>query len=111
MALGAVGLLGDVLVYLLDVGPREGAEMGPGWILAPEVGRRDYGGEAELTSRELDVLRLVALGWRNEHIAEELGVTLNTVRAHVVNLRAKLDADSRFEAVMTALRLGILELR
>ena len=59
----------------------------------------------------LDVLRLVALGWRNEYIADELGVTLNTVRAHVTNLRHKLDADSRYGAVMAALRLGMLELR
>ena len=64
-----------------------------------------------LTPREMDVLRLVALGWRNEYIADELGVTLNTVRAHVTNVRHKLDADSRYGAVMAALRLGILELR
>ena len=64
-----------------------------------------------LTPRETDVLRLVALGWRNEHIAEELGVTLNTVRSHVVNLRWKLEAESRFGAVLAAVRLGILELR
>ena len=59
----------------------------------------------------MDVLRLVALGWRNEYIADELGVTLNTVRAHVTNLRHKLDADSRYGPVMAALRLGTLELR
>ena len=53
-------------------------------------------GEVVLTPRETDVLRLVALGWRNEHIAEELGVTLNTVRSHVVNLRWKLEAESPF---------------
>ena len=39
------------------------------------------------------------------------GVTLNTMRANVTNLRHKLDADSRYGAVMAALRLGSLELR
>ena len=36
---------------------------------------------------------------------------MNTVRTHVANLRGKLDAVDRFEAVMAALRLGILDLR
>ena len=72
-----------------------------------------------MTPRQMDVLRLVCQGWRqnvplgrsNEHIAEELEVSLHTVRSHVANLRGKLDAESRFEAVMGAVRLGILELR
>ena len=63
-----------------------------------------------LTPRELEVLRLMALGWENEYIAAELEVTLHTVRSHVANLRRKLNAKSRFEAVMTATRLGILSL-
>ena len=52
----------------------------------------------------------MALGWETEYIAAELEVTLHTVRSHVVNLRRKLNAKSRFEAVMTATRLGILSL-
>ena len=40
-----------------------------------------------------------------------LRVTVFTVRTHIANLRRKLGANDRFEAVMTALRLGILELR
>ena len=63
-----------------------------------------------LTPREMEVLRLMALGWETEYIAAELGVTLHTVRSHVANLRRKLNAKSRFEAVMTATRLGILSL-
>ena len=61
-----------------------------------------------LTPRELEVLRLMALGWETEYIAAELEVTLHTVRSYVANLRRKLNAKSRFEAVMTATRLGIL---
>ena len=63
-----------------------------------------------LTPRELEVLRLMALGWETEYIAAELEVALHTVRSHVANLRRKLNAKSRFEAVMTATRLGILSL-
>ena len=51
-----------------------------------------------------------ALGWENDYIAAELEVTLHTVRSHVANLWLKLNAKSRFEAVMTATRLGILSL-
>ena len=40
-----------------------------------------------LTPREMEVLRLMALGWENEYIAAELEVTLHTVRSHVANLR------------------------
>ena len=110
VALASVGDLGRVLVYLLDVGEREVVAARPGWVMAARTGEGGYADEVALTPREMDVLRLVALGWRNEYIADELGVTLNTVRAHVTNLRHKLDADSRYGAVMAALRLGILSL-
>ena len=63
-----------------------------------------------LMPRELEVLRLMALGWENDYIAAELEVTLHTVRSHVAKLRRKLNAKSRFEALMTATRLGILSL-
>ena len=55
-------------------------------------------------------LRLVAPEWRNEHIAAELGVTLNTVRSDMANLRGKLAAENLLEAVIAAVRLGILDL-
>ena len=63
-----------------------------------------------LTPRELEVLRLMALGWENDYIAAELEVTIHTVRSHVANLRRKLNAKSRCGAVMTATRIGILSL-
>ena len=74
----------------------------------PEV--TDESDVRPLTARELEVLRLMALGWETEYIAAELEVTHHTVRSHVANLRRKLNAKSRFEAVMTATRLGILSL-
>ena len=112
VALAQVETLGRVLVYLLDVGSGTGLPAAPGWLVSgAEAGIGAETAEVSLTPREMDVLRLMALAWRNDHIADELGVTLNTVRAHIVNLRGKLDAETRLEAVMSAVRLGILELR
>ena len=69
------------MVYLLDSGSVSEAAVGPGWILgSATTGTGVAGDENALTSREMDVLRLVALGWSNERIGDELGVTLNTVR-------------------------------
>ena len=64
--------------------------------------------EVNLTERELEVLSYLALGWETKYIAEELGVSWYTARNHVENLRKKLGASSRLEAVMVAMRLGIL---
>jgi len=63
---------------------------------------------AELTTRELDVLRLVSAGKRNAEIAEELVVSRRTVDHHVSAILRKLEAGSRGEAVATARRLGLL---
>ncbi len=62
------------------------------------------------TEREMDLLRLLALAWDTELIGAELGVTDRTVRNDLTNLRAKQGAKSRFEAVMAAMRLGVLML-
>ncbi|MCY4435934.1 MAG: PAS and helix-turn-helix domain-containing protein [Chloroflexi bacterium] len=61
-----------------------------------------------LTEREQEVLRLVALGWDTPRIAGELGISRHTVRNHIRNLRQKLKANSKLEAVITGIRLGIL---
>lgn len=61
-----------------------------------------------LTRRELDVLRLVALGWDTPRIAAELGISRHTVRNHIRNLRQKLRASTKLEAVVIGIRLGIL---
>ena len=64
--------------------------------------------EAELTTRQLDVLALVAEGLRNAEIAERLFVSRRTVDHHVSAILRKLEAGSRGEAVATARRLGLL---
>lgn len=57
-----------------------------------------------LTPREEEVLRLVARGLINKEIAEELGITLETVRQHLKNCYAKLHVRSRTEAAMKLMR-------
>lgn len=69
-------------------------------------GGRDALGE--LTARELDVLRLVALGMSDAEIARELVVSPHTVHRHVANIRTKLRLPSRAAAVAYASRAGLI---
>ena len=61
-----------------------------------------------LSRRERDVLRLFAQGWSSEEIAEQLYVSPNTLRNYVAKINRKLGTKSRFEAVATAVRLGLV---
>lgn len=61
-----------------------------------------------LTDRELEVLRLLAAGRRNNDIARELVVTLETVKKHVSHILSKLGASSRTHAVARARELGMI---
>ncbi len=64
-----------------------------------------------LTSRELDVLRLIAQGKNNRQIATQLVITEMTVRTHVSNILGKLHLASRTQAALYALREGIASLQ
>jgi two-component system NarL family response regulator len=66
---------------------------------------------AELSERELEVLRLLALGQSNKEIAEQLFLALGTVKYHLNNILTKLDAEDRTKAVLVALKRGLVELR
>jgi DNA-binding NarL/FixJ family response regulator len=61
-----------------------------------------------LTERELEVLQALAEGLSDKEIAERLSVGQATVRTHVTNILAKLDAASRLQAVVTAVRYNIV---
>ena len=62
----------------------------------------------QLTQRERDVLRMLADGHSNEEIGKALFISPETVRTHVRKAMAKLDADTRTEAVATALRQSLI---
>lgn len=61
-----------------------------------------------LTERELEVLRLVSQGFANHEIADQLHLSGHTVKRHVANILAKLHQRSRLDAVMYAIRSGVL---
>ena len=63
-----------------------------------------------LTERETDVLRLLARGQSNKEIARTLQVAEDTVKTHVRHLLVKLGAQSRTQAVLTAISLGIVSM-
>jgi DNA-binding NarL/FixJ family response regulator len=63
-----------------------------------------------VTSKERAVLAAVARGLKNQEIAEELSISLNTVEFHMRNLLFKLGASSRVEALMRAQRLGVMDI-
>ena len=59
-----------------------------------------------LTDREREVLELVATGITNREVAQQLYISINTVKVHLRNIYTKLAADSRTEATMIAVREG-----
>jgi DNA-binding NarL/FixJ family response regulator len=65
-------------------------------------------GEEDLTSRELEVLALIRDGYKNKQIADRLSISENTVNFHIKNLVDKLGAKDRTNAVMIAIRRGLL---
>jgi DNA-binding CsgD family transcriptional regulator/tetratricopeptide (TPR) repeat protein len=102
-ALGALPLRGEIEALArrarIDMTPVAPAEAAPARV-------HDRFG---LTTRELEVLALVAEGRTNRQIADELFITEKTAGHHVSNLLAKLDAATRVEAAAIAHRLGLIE--
>jgi DNA-binding NarL/FixJ family response regulator len=80
--------------------------------IPPEVATElaEHTEEDDLTSREIQVLRLVAAGNANKEIANRLMVAEDTVKSHVAKILAKLHANDRTHAVTMAVKRGIIEL-
>jgi DNA-binding NarL/FixJ family response regulator len=80
--------------------------------ILPEVASRlaEHAADDALSSREIEVLRLVAGGNANKEIAAQLSITEVTVKGHVQNILAKLGANDRTHAVTIGLKRGIIDL-
>jgi DNA-binding NarL/FixJ family response regulator len=79
--------------------------------LAKKADERQQFPAPTLTSRELEVLKLVAKGMSNREIADDLFISENTVKNHVRNILEKLHLHSRMEAVIYAVRERLLDIR
>lgn len=64
------------------------------------INKKDYG----LTGRETQILKLIAEGYSNNEIANQLYVSINTTKAHVANILQKLEVDDRLQAALKALK-------
>ena len=80
--------------------------------IPPEIasGIAEHASDDALTLREIEVLRQVADGNGNKRIAHLLSISEETVKAHMKNILAKLDANDRTHAVTIAVRRGIIDL-
>jgi len=74
--------------------------------MAPEERARKVG--EQLSAREREILELVATGATNQQIALALHISVNTVKAHLRNIFAKLEVDSRTEATLYAIQHGLV---
>jgi DNA-binding NarL/FixJ family response regulator len=79
--------------------------------LSPEVSYQvaEHMGDDALTPAEISVLRLIAAGNANKEIADQLGVTEDTVKGRVKSILSKLDANDRTHAAIIGLKRGIID--
>ena len=63
----------------------------------------------ELTAREREVLLLIAQGYSNQDIADQLFITLKTVKTHVSNILTKLEVDDRTQATIYAFKHHLIQ--
>ena len=88
--------------------PRRGDHASPCSSAAGHRVRRRRDGPAGLTAREIEVLVLLARGFSNKAIAEQLVISPKTAGKHVEHIYAKIDASSRAAAGLFAMRHGLL---
>ncbi len=79
--------------------------------LPPEIATRMNGRVlSQLSSREIEVLQLVARGLSNKEIGAELHVVEGTIKIHVTNILSKLRVSDRTQAILAAVKRGIIQL-
>jgi DNA-binding NarL/FixJ family response regulator len=76
--------------------------------MSPAHSVHDGPGVEQLTPREREVLEYVAAGWRNQDIADQLGIALNTVKVHLRNTLEKLELRNRHHLAAFAAREGLI---
>ncbi|MEH2320512.1 response regulator transcription factor [Nostoc sp.] len=78
--------------------------------IPPAVGAKlvERMGISELSNRELEVLNLMARGKNNQEISAELSISESTVKFHTKNIMSKLGASDRSQAIITALKRGVI---
>ena len=89
------------------MGARALEERAAARLQALEALQRTSAGEDDLTPREVEVLRLIAIGRTNADIATALAISLNTVATHVRSILAKTGSSNRTEAAALAMRRGL----
>ena len=113
--LASVAIIGLAAVWL--VGWRRGTRLFPHYYaealsnLRQEPGKEATALIKQLTSREIQVLNYVAQGYANKLIASQLGISINTVKVFISSILVKLKARDRTEAVVIAIKHGIISIR
>jgi DNA-binding CsgD family transcriptional regulator len=123
LQLGLFGAEGLIAAFMGDLARREIGKTGRSRLRAGRLARLQLGAEAlgdlrpdrpeplveGLSERELEIARLLALGYSNAQIAAALFLSVNTVKTHLNHLYAKLAVGTRTEAVTRCLELRLLD--
>ena len=91
-----------------EVQPEPQPLQGPRIASGSLTSKTEDGLPITLSSREVEVLKLIAEGKSNQEISAELYLALNTVKRHAYNIYAKLGVQKRTQAVSMARKLGLL---
>lgn len=95
----------DVMEAIHEVA--EGGTFFPAQIAQKVADRKK---QEELTPRELEVLQLLGQGTSNKELVDHFNISMSTVKHHITNIREKLGAADRTQAVVIAYKRGILKL-
>lgn len=111
----ALAMFGLIIVWF--IGWKRGRQMYQRFYgealtnLAQKPGMGDTMLLAQLSPRETQILHYAAQGYANKQIAHELDISVNTVKHFVSNILSKLNASDRTEAVVIAIKNGIIPIR